>query len=46
MKTAHMDGKTEPASQATGWSFIVGSFVGTDQLRNAVNQLQSQLYTA
>ena len=34
MISERQDGKTEPASPATGWDFIVGSFDGTDQLRN------------
>lgn len=38
-----------PKLQAAGWenvAEIIGKFGGADQLRNAVNQLQSLLYAA
>ena len=44
MNSEHQDGKTEPASLAKVWGFGLGKFGGLDQLRNAVNQLQSLLY--
>jgi type I site-specific restriction endonuclease len=37
-----------PKLQAAGWenmAEIIGKFGGADQLRNAVNQLQTLLYT-
>jgi hypothetical protein len=38
-----------PKLQAAGWenvAVIIGKFGGADQLRNAVNQLQTLLYAA
>jgi hypothetical protein len=34
MKSGNQDGKTEPASQATGGIFIIGTFGGADRPRN------------
>jgi type I restriction enzyme R subunit len=38
--------KVPPISQHGNVAEIIGKFGGTDQLRNAVNQLQSLLYAA
>ncbi|MBE0545715.1 MAG: hypothetical protein IH623_30655 [Verrucomicrobia bacterium] len=38
--------KVPPISQRGNVNEIVGKFGGSDQLRNAVNQLQSLLYAA
>jgi hypothetical protein len=43
MKSGHQDGKTEPASHATVWGFVVGKRQA-EQLRSAMDQLQNLHY--
>jgi len=46
MKTGVLKEKPESPSNDIVWAFDLGNISGADQLRNAVNQLQTQLYAA